>query len=155
MNSTVFAKAAAIATIALGSLAVGQAADAMRLYKEALGGDLKMMRYAEAPAGGGAPPPGCEPSDAQRVMHAMLQFDFGVIMASDAPNTAMHEPMKGMSVNVSFTDTKRAQRVFEALSAGAQVRMPFGPTFWAEGFGMLVDRFGTPWMVGGGLKQPG
>jgi PhnB protein len=24
-------------------------------------------------------------------------------------------------------------------------------TFWAEAFGMLVDRFGTPWMVGGGM----
>ena len=25
--------------------------------------------------------------------------------------------------------------------------MPLQPTFWAEAFGMLVDRFGTPWMV--------
>jgi PhnB protein len=24
-------------------------------------------------------------------------------------------------------------------------------TFWSEGFGMLVDRFGTPWMVNGGM----
>jgi PhnB protein len=26
--------------------------------------------------------------------------------------------------------------------------MPLQKTFWAEAFGMLVDRFGTPWMVG-------
>jgi PhnB protein len=25
--------------------------------------------------------------------------------------------------------------------------MPLGPAFWAERFGMLVDRFGTAWMV--------
>ena len=25
--------------------------------------------------------------------------------------------------------------------------MAFDKTFWAEGFGMLVDRFGTSWMV--------
>jgi PhnB protein len=25
--------------------------------------------------------------------------------------------------------------------------MPFGKTFWAEGFGVLVDRYGIPWMV--------
>jgi PhnB protein len=25
--------------------------------------------------------------------------------------------------------------------------MPYGETFWAKGFGMLVDRFGIPWMV--------
>ena len=25
--------------------------------------------------------------------------------------------------------------------------MPFEPTFWAKGFGMLVDRYEIPWMV--------
>ena len=25
--------------------------------------------------------------------------------------------------------------------------MPFGKTFWSAGFGMVVDRFGTPWMT--------
>ena len=30
--------------------------------------------------------------------------------------------------------------------------MPFEKTFWAAGFGMLVDRFGVPWMVN--CEQP-
>jgi PhnB protein len=25
--------------------------------------------------------------------------------------------------------------------------MPFQATFWSPGFGMLVDRFGIPWMI--------
>ena len=25
--------------------------------------------------------------------------------------------------------------------------MPIEKTFWTERFGMLVDRFGTPWMI--------
>lgn len=25
--------------------------------------------------------------------------------------------------------------------------MAFQQTFWADGFGMLVDRFGIPWMI--------
>lgn len=132
----------------------GQAAEAMRAYQQALGGELKLLRYSDTPPGAGVAPPGCAPADMNRVMHGFLQFDGGGLMCSDVPNTAMHEPMKGMAVNVSFTDVARAKRVFEALSTGAQVRMPFGPTFWADGFGMLVDRFGTPWMVGGGFKQP-
>ena len=37
--------------------------------------------------------------------------------------------------------------MFAALSEGGQVRMPLEKTFWAERFGMFVDRFGTPWMV--------
>jgi PhnB protein len=27
------------------------------------------------------------------------------------------------------------------------VQMPIQKTFWAARFGMLVDQFGTPWMV--------
>ena len=40
-----------------------------------------------------------------------------------------------------------AERVFHALAEGGAVRMPIGQTFWALRFGMLVDRYGTPWMV--------
>ena len=28
--------------------------------------------------------------------------------------------------------------------------MPMDKTFWVESFGMVVDRFGTPWMISGG-----
>jgi PhnB protein len=31
--------------------------------------------------------------------------------------------------------------------------MPLGPTFWADTFGMLTDRYGTSWMISGGMKQ--
>ena len=30
--------------------------------------------------------------------------------------------------------------------------MPFQPSFWADGFGMVDDRFGTHWIVNGGMK---
>jgi PhnB protein len=33
------------------------------------------------------------------------------------------------------------------LADGGTVIMPFQQTFWAARFGMLVDKFGTPWMV--------
>jgi len=33
------------------------------------------------------------------------------------------------------------------LADGGTVTMPFAETFWAARFGMLVDKFGTPWMV--------
>jgi len=43
--------------------------------------------------------------------------------------------------------------MFDALAKGGQVTMPFQKTFWAEGFGMLTDRFGTPWMVNSGAQS--
>ena len=40
-----------------------------------------------------------------------------------------------------------AERVFGALAEDGKVQMPLDKTFWAERFGMLVDRFGVSWMV--------
>ena len=37
--------------------------------------------------------------------------------------------------------------MFHALSEKGTVQMPIQETFWAARFGMLVDKFGTPWMV--------
>ena len=30
------------------------------------------------------------------------------------------------------------------------MQMPFQETFWAKGFGMLIDQFGTPWIINAG-----
>jgi PhnB protein len=53
-----------------------------------------------------------------------------------------------MVVSASVPNTEEAKRVFDALAEGGQVNLPLGPTSWAPAFGMLADRFGTPWMVG-------
>jgi PhnB protein len=44
-------------------------------------------------------------------------------------------------------DTSEAERVFRELSEEGSVRMPLAKTFWAARFGMLVDRFGIPWLI--------
>jgi len=39
--------------------------------------------------------------------------------------------------------------IFDALADGGRVTMPLAESFWAKAFGMVIDRFGTPWMVNG------
>ena len=43
--------------------------------------------------------------------------------------------------------------MFDALGKNGNVVMPFGKAFWADGFGMLVDRYGTPWMINAGMTM--
>jgi PhnB protein len=50
-------------------------------------------------------------------------------------------------MSVGDVPNAEGQRIFNALAEGGQVFMPYQKTFWAEGFGMLVDRFGMTWMV--------
>ena len=74
-------------------------------------------------------------------------------MASDSMVGQPYEGMKGFSLSLIYPTVADAQRVFDALAKGGQVHMPLQKMFWAEAFGMLVDRFGTPWMINGGMAS--
>ncbi|AZR36373.1 glyoxalase [Xanthomonas vasicola] len=52
-------------------------------------------------------------------------------------------------VGLGFDDNLEAERAYATLAEGGQIQMPFGETFWAEGFGMCTDRFGVQWLVNG------
>ena len=55
--------------------------------------------------------------------------------------------MQGLSVTLGIDDRRKAEQIFHALSENGTVQMPIQETFWAVRSGMLVDRFGTPWVV--------
>ena len=86
-------------------------------------------------------------------MHACIELDGRLLMASDTPAGQPYEGMKGVSLALLYPTVDEAKRAFEALSPGGKVVMPLGPTFWADTFGMLTDRYGTSWMISGGMKQ--
>ena len=120
----------------------GTCAEAMRFYEQTLGGKIEgMFRAGDAP-GGGMPP-----EMADRIMHAHLVVGDSAVMASDWMSPEPYEGMKGFSLSLHYPTVAEGRRIFDALADGGKVVMPFEKTFWAEGFGMLVDRFGTHWMV--------
>lgn len=71
-------------------------------------------------------------------------------MASDSMVGQTYTGMNEFSLSLKYPTVAEAQRIFESLAKGGQLRMPMEKTFWVEAFGMLVDRFGTPWMISGG-----
>ena len=50
-------------------------------------------------------------------------------------------------VTLGIDDPAEAERIFHVFLENGTVQMPIQETFWARRFGMLVDQFGTPWMV--------
>ncbi len=123
----------------------GNCAEAMRFYERTLGGKIEMMMtHAESPMGAQA-----SPGNANRIMHASILIDGRLLMASDSMADQPSEGMKGFSLSLLYPTVAEAQKIFDALAKDGQVRMPMEKTFWAESFGMLVDRFGTPWMISG------
>lgn len=120
----------------------GQCEAAFRFYERCLGGKIvAMMPHAGTPAEGQVPP---EWRD--KIIHARLVVGDQVLMGSDAPPDHFEKP-QGFSVTLGIDNPVEAERVFNALVENGTVRMPIQQTFWAERFGMLVDRFGIPWMI--------
>lgn len=79
-------------------------------------------------------------------MHGTLTLGDQTLMGADSPPNQYEAP-QGISMSLHARSATDAERVFSALAEGGRIVMPLGKTFWAERFGMLVDRFGIPWMV--------
>ena len=126
----------------------GNCADAMRFYERALNGKLEvLMSGADSPMAAQMPP-----QFLHRILHARLVLPGGgTLYAGDCPADQPYEGIKGVSIAVDYPTTDEAEAVFAALADGGQVTMPMQPAFWARRWGMLIDRFGTPWIVNGEL----
>lgn len=122
----------------------GHCEEALEFYRTQLGAQIDMlMRFKESPD---PPPPGMLPPGFEnKIMHASFRIGSNVLMASDGCEEG--QEFKGFSLSISVATEAEADRYFAALSAGGQVQMPLGKTFWSPKFGMLTDRFGISWMV--------
>lgn len=122
----------------------GQCQEAFEFYEKVLGGKIVFsMTWGEMPGDAAAQFPA---ETKKLIMHTALKVDGQTILGADAPPDRYTEP-KGITVAIGVKEKADAQRIFNALSAGGKVTMPFDQTFWSSGFGMCVDRYGTPWMV--------
>lgn len=120
----------------------GQCKEAFEFYANLLGGKIDAMLTHE-----GTPAANHVPAEwRSKIIHARLALGNQMLMGSDAPPEHQQKP-QGFSVNINVENPDEAERIFNALKENGKVTMPFGETFWAVRFGMLVDRFGIPWMV--------
>ncbi len=126
----------------------GNCAEAMRFYERTLGGKLYLMTIGESPMAVEMPT-----ASRDRIMHARLDLEGRLLMASDAMVGRPYEGMKGFSLTLNYPTVAEARRVFDTLAEGGQITMALQKTFWAEAFGMFVDRFGTPWGVNGAMAK--
>jgi len=120
----------------------GNCADAFKFYEKCLGGKIvTMMTHEGTPAAEQVPA-----NWREKIIHARLTVGDQVLMGSDAPPDR-YAPMKGFGVSFAVDSPADAERIFKALSEKGAVGMPMQQTFFAVRFGMVVDQFGTPWMI--------
>ena len=120
----------------------GNAEEALQFYRDALGGEIEIARYKDAP-----PDMGATPDWGEKVMYGQLTSPYGTIAAMDAPPGRGGGEPNGFGINISADSAEAAASVFDKLGRGGSVTMPFEKTFFAEKFGMLDDKYGVTWMV--------
>lgn len=124
----------------------GQCETAFKFYEQCLGGKITtLMTYAESPDS--SMTEHLSPEWRNKIMHVNLNLGDQDLMGSDGLPDYDEKP-QGFSVSLSLNDPTAAERIFHGLAESGKVQMPFQQTFWAYRFGMVVDQFGIPWMIG-------
>jgi PhnB protein len=78
----------------------------------------------------------------------MLETPNGfTLMGADTPPGMDYTPGTTMTVSLSGDDAELLQGYWDQLSEGGNVGVPLERQMWGDTFGMVIDRFGTPWMV--------
>lgn len=120
----------------------GQCREAIRLYQRTLGGTIEtMLTYGESPMASST-----DPRWHDRIVHATLVLDKVELTGVDMSPGSYHRP-QGFFVTLTVEGVARAKQIFEALSQGGAIHVPFEKTFWSPGFGVLTDRFSVPWEI--------
>ncbi len=126
----------------------GQCREAMEFYRDLLRGEITMiMTYGESPMADEMP---AESHDA--IMHSHLLAQGAELMAADGPPPE-GEGANNVAIALNVDDVKEAERIFNGLAEGGSIGMEMQKTFWAERFGMCVDRYGTGWLINGVLAE--
>jgi len=121
----------------------GQAKEAMYFYSKVLGTkEPDIMLFKDMPPNPEFPiPKECE----DWVMHGSIEFNGQLIMFSDMLSSGEYKVGNNISLLIDMDDLDPLKSMFDKFSEGAKITMPFAPTFWAKGFGSLIDKFGIEW----------
>lgn len=123
----------------------GKCREAFEFYAELLGGEITVMNTF-AGNEDRMLPPGSVAGPPDKIRFAEIRIGENALRGNDL-NDEHFIPISGFSVSLHLPDTEEARRVFGGLSDGGTVTSPLSKVDWAALFGMVVDRFGVPWLV--------
>jgi PhnB protein len=120
----------------------GECEEAFRLYERVLGAKVTLMLpHSKTPTADQVPPDWRD-----KIVHASLELGEAQLTGADVRPEEYQRP-QGFYVLVNPADVADGERIFRALAEGGSVGMELQKTFWSPAFGVVCDRFGTPWEI--------
>ncbi|WP_104090589.1 VOC family protein [Cryobacterium sp. N19] len=117
------------------------AREAMDFYQSVFGGEITRSTFGEFNASD-------DPAEKDKIMHSELTTTSGFsLMASDTPSSMELPTSSSVTVSLSGDDEAELTGYWEKLLEGGTATRSLSKAPWGDSFGMLVDKFGTSWMV--------
>jgi len=119
-----------------------QAREALGFYQSVFGGEVMIATHSQIY-------PSFSPEEAEHVAFGQVESPNGFrIMAFDVPASRPFDPgITPIFVSVRSTEADEVTNAWQALSEGATIIQPLGPSGWSPLYGMLTDRFGVTWVM--------
>jgi uncharacterized glyoxalase superfamily protein PhnB/uncharacterized protein YndB with AHSA1/START domain len=105
-------------------------------------------RFEDIPKEAGHPP--VKDSIKKMVLHVELPITGGhILMGTDAPKEMGFNLTKGSNMHICIEPESRveANRLFNELSLGGEIKMPLADMFFGAYFGEFSDKYGINWMI--------
>ena len=124
----------------------GNTEEAFNFYKSVFGGEFSLvMRFKDTSEASKMPP-----EVQEKIMHIALPLKNGsVLMATDSLESMGQNLIEGnnYSICISPENMEEGETLFNALSKGGKVDLPYQKQFWGAWHGQLKDKFGIQWMI--------
>jgi PhnB protein len=122
----------------------GNAEEAFTFYQSVFGGEFaRIMRFKDL----SNPEFPIAEKEANKIMHIALPIGKSILMGNDVPVGRTNENENRSKIVISAESKEEADKLYNGLSAGAQVEMPIGDSPWGSYFAMFRDKYGIEWMV--------
>ncbi|MCF6138490.1 VOC family protein [Pseudalkalibacillus berkeleyi] len=108
-------------------------------YANALNGEVVSVQTFEQA-------PNVDDAIKDKVMHLTLSAADQIFFMADSVNESVKQ---GTQINLvlEYKTEDEARSVFENLSEGGSVLMPFDKMFWGAMFGRVEDKYGLIWQI--------
>lgn len=123
----------------------GNTEEAFNFYKSVFGGELQLVRYKDLGDTMGASDEGLN-----KIANVALPLSGDTTLMGNDVLESTGQPLavgNNFYILLEVENASEGERLFGALSAGGEVKLPLEKTEWAEQYGMCTDKFGVQWMI--------
>ncbi|MEO6845183.1 MAG: VOC family protein [Ginsengibacter sp.] len=124
----------------------GNTEEAFNFYKSVFGGEFSLiMRFKDTQEASKLPA-----NEQEKIMHIALPLKNGtILMGTDALESMGQKLTTGNNfyICVSTGSKEEGNEIFDALSVGGKIGIPYEKQFWGAWHGQFTDKFGIQWMI--------